>query len=136
MALSMVQLIVPMSSMASGCTSTTLATRSTTNPSGCPRSITTARELSSLGRSGKPKIRARLMIGNTRPRRFARPSSAGGASGTRTISGTRMISCTGAISTANTSLPTMKVTNSRPLDTWSCSASTASPAGGDACEES
>ena len=105
--------MAPTSSIWLGSTPTTLATRSTTKPSGWPTSTITARVASSGSCSGKPNMRRREMMGSTLPRRLARPSKVAGARGTRTTAGRRMISCTGAMSTANTSPPVMKVTNWR-----------------------
>src|SRR5574343_254790 len=106
-----------------GLTLMTLATRSTTKPSGWPRLITRARVESSFSRSSALNSERRLTIGRTRPRRLASPSSAGGAIGRRATSGTRMISCTGAIGTANISPATSKVTNWLVLAGASASAS-------------
>jgi hypothetical protein len=64
-------------SISPGSMLTTLATRSTTKPSGWPMLMTRARVASSCVRSSVLNSRRRLTMGSTRPRRLLRPSSAG-----------------------------------------------------------
>ena len=58
-----------------------VSTRSTTNPSGVPRSIMMMRTASFIGASGKRRSRRRLITGTTAPRMLARPNKLGGARG-------------------------------------------------------